>query len=41
MWEEKKLEEQEGSQDPKPTINSKTNHLDNENNGRRHRGHQH
>jgi len=36
-WEEKSLEEQEGSPDPMPTIKPTTNHLKNENNGRRHR----
>jgi len=34
-WEEKYLEEQEGSPDPMPTINPTTNHLKNENNERR------
>jgi len=33
----KKLEEQEGSQDPIPTVNPTTSHLENKNNGWRYR----
>jgi len=33
----KNLAEQEESPDPMPTINPTTNHLENENNGRKHK----
>jgi len=36
-WEEKNLEEQEGSPDPMSTINPEKSHPENKNNGRKHR----